>query len=80
MKLGSYDTSWLKLPAFKFHSPAPPSGGTVNKKPHKLVGDLVHVPPLSNFKGLPFRNKGLNQKSVDTLKTGNVGHHYTKIS
>jgi len=36
--------------------------------------------PLSKFRVLPFRNKGLNQNSVETLYTGNVGHHYTKIS
>jgi len=46
----------------------------------KPVGNLVRVPPLSKFRGLPFRNKGLNQNSVDNLHAGNVGHHYTKIS
>jgi len=54
--------------------------GQNDRQTNKPVGDLVSMPPLSNFKGLPFRNKGLNQKYVDTLKTGNVGHHYTKIS
>jgi len=38
MKLGSYDAPWLKLVAFKFHPPALPSGGTVNKKPHFSLG------------------------------------------
>jgi len=38
------------------------------------------MPPLSKFRGLPFRNKGLNQNSVETLYAGNVGDHYTKIS
>jgi len=33
----------------------------------KTVGDLVCVPPLSNFRALPFRNKGLNQNSVETI-------------
>ena len=47
---------------------------------YKPVGDLVRALPLSKFRGLPFRNKGLNQNSVETLYAGNVGHHYTKIS
>jgi len=38
MKLGIYDPPWLKLVAFKFHPPAPPSGGTVNEKPHFSLG------------------------------------------
>jgi len=36
--------------------------------------------PLSNFRALTFRNKGLNQNSVDNLYAGNVGLHCTKIS
>jgi len=52
----------------------------MNARNNKTVGDLVHAPLLSKFKGLPFRNKGLNEKSVDTQDTGNVRHHYTKIS
>ena len=36
MKLGSYDPPWLKLVAFKFHPPVPPSGGTVNEKHYSL--------------------------------------------
>ena len=44
------------------------------------VGDLDRAPPLSKFRGLPFRNKVLNQNSVEILYAGNVGHHYTKIS
>jgi len=46
----------------------------------KPVGDLVRAPPLSNFRALSFRNKGLNQNFVEILYAGNVGHHYTKIS
>jgi len=52
----------------------------MDKQTDKLVGDLVRKPPLSKFRGLPFRNKGLNQNSVETPYAGNVGHHYTKIS
>jgi len=45
----------------------------------KPVGDLVHVLPPSNFRALLFRNKGLNQNSVETLYAGNLGYHCTKI-
>jgi len=41
----------------------------------KPVGDLVRALPLSNFTALPFRNKGLNQNSVETLYAGNLGLH-----
>ena len=44
---------------------------------NKLVDDLVRVPLLSKFRGLPFRSKGLHQNSVETLYASNVGHHYT---
>jgi len=53
---------------------------TTDKQPDKPVGDLVRVPPLSNFRALPFRNKGLNQNSVETLYAGNLGLRRTKIS
>jgi len=46
-----------------------------NTQTDKPVGDLARTPLLSKF-----RNKGLNQNSVETLYAGNVGHHYTKIS
>jgi len=51
-----------------------------HKQTDKPVGDLVRAPPLSKFKGLPFRSKGLNQNSVEILYAGNVGQHYTKMS
>jgi len=51
-----------------------------NKMCYKPVGNLVHASPLSKFRGLPFRNKVLNQNFVETLYAGNIGHHYTKIS
>jgi len=51
-----------------------------DRQTNKPAGDLVRAPPLSNFRELPFRNKRLNQNSVETLYAGNVGLHYTKIS
>jgi len=48
-------------------------GGEVSPPPN--VND-----PASNFRALPFRNKGLNQNSVDILYAGNLGLHCTKIS
>jgi len=52
----------------------------LTNRENKPVGDLVRTRPLPNFRALPFRNKGLNQNSVETLYAGNVGHYYTKIS
>jgi len=47
MKLGIYDPPWLKLVAFKFHPPAPPSGRTVNEKPQVYcdkTADRIRMP------------------------------------
>jgi len=51
-----------------------------DRQTDKPVGNLVRARPLSKFRGLPFRNKALNQNSVETLYAGNLGHHCTKIS
>jgi len=87
MKLQSneFEPSWF-LTA-KFHPNRSTGSGCTgkdtgqkDKQTDKPVGDLVRAPPLSNFRALPFRDKGLNQNSVDTVYAGNLGFDCTKIS
>ena len=55
--------------------------GVIDRQTDRQAGGRLGSRALAvKFKALPFRNKGLNQHSVETLYAGNVGHHYTKIS